>query len=49
MKIHEFQGKNIFKHYGIPIQDGYVINNLADANSLAIILADTVSANSNSE
>ena len=33
MKIHEFQGKNIFKHYGIPIQDGYVINNLADASS----------------
>ena len=33
MKIHEFQGKNIFKHYGIPIQDGYVIDNLADASS----------------
>jgi len=33
MKIHEFQGKDIFKHYGIPIQDGYVINNLADASS----------------
>ena len=33
MKIHEFQGKNIFKHYGIPIQDGYVIENLADASA----------------
>lgn len=33
MKIHEFQGKNIFKHYGIPIQDGYVIDNLADASA----------------
>jgi len=33
MKIHEFQGKNIFKNYGIPIQDGYVIENLADASA----------------
>ena len=33
MKIHEFQGKNIFKHYGIPIQDGYVIENLTDASA----------------
>ena len=33
MKIHEFQGKNIFKHYGIPIQDGYVIDNLADTSA----------------
>ena len=26
MKIHEYQGKDIFKSYGIPIQDGYVID-----------------------
>ena len=32
MKIHEFQGKNIFKRYGIPIQDGYVIEKIADAS-----------------
>ena len=32
MKIHEFQGKNIFKRYGIPIQDGYVIEKMADAS-----------------
>lgn len=25
MKIHEYQGKNLLKKYGIPIQDGYVI------------------------
>jgi len=31
MKIHEFQGKNIFKSYGIPIQDGYVIENIDEA------------------
>ncbi len=30
MKIHEFQGKNIFKSYGIPIQDGYVIEDIKD-------------------
>ena len=32
MKIHEFQGKNIFKRYGIPIQNGYVIEKIADAS-----------------
>ena len=27
MKIHEYQGKEIFKSYGIPIQDGYIFEN----------------------
>ncbi|MBC8346635.1 MAG: ADP-forming succinate--CoA ligase subunit beta [Candidatus Marinimicrobia bacterium] len=36
MKIHEFQGKNLFKSYGIPIQDGYVIEHIDEA-------ADTIS------
>ena len=31
MKIHEYQGKDIFKSYGIPIQDGYVIDHIDDA------------------
>ena len=31
MKIHEYQGKEILKSYGIPIQDGYVIENIEDA------------------
>ena len=31
MKIHEYQGKDILKSYGIPIQDGYVIDNIEDA------------------
>ena len=31
MKIHEYQGKKIFKSYGIPIQDGYVIENFDEA------------------
>ena len=31
MKIHEYQAKNILKEYAIPIQDGYVITALDDA------------------
>ena len=31
MKIHEYQGKEIFKSYDIPIQDGYVIDKIDDA------------------
>ncbi len=31
MKIHEYQGKAILKKFGIPIQDGLVIENLRDA------------------
>ncbi len=31
MKIHEYQGKEIFKSYDIPIQDGYVIEKIDDA------------------
>tara|TARA_Y100000590_G_scaffold40205_3_gene42906 strand:- start:3347 stop:4525 length:1179 start_codon:yes stop_codon:yes gene_type:complete len=33
MKIHEYQGKDIFKSYGIPIQDGYVIENIEDVSA----------------
>ena len=31
MKIHEYQAKNILKEYAIPIQDGYIIENINDA------------------
>ena len=31
MKIHEYQAKSILKRYNIPIQDGYVIENIDDA------------------
>ena len=31
MKIHEYQGKDICKSYGIPMQDGYVIEDINDA------------------
>ena len=31
MKIHEYQAKNILKKYNIPIQDGYTISNINEA------------------
>ena len=34
MKIHEYQGKQLLKKYNIPIQDGYVITNLDDADDV---------------
>ena len=34
MKIHEYQGKNILKSYSIPIQDGYILDNTADAQKI---------------
>ncbi len=45
MKIHEYQGKQLLKNYGIPIQDGYVIESLDDAESTI----DKVKADFNSE
>lgn len=33
MKIHEYQAKQILKKYGIPIQDGVVIDNIDDIAS----------------
>tara|TARA_B110000263_G_scaffold183230_1_gene160856 strand:+ start:33 stop:1208 length:1176 start_codon:yes stop_codon:yes gene_type:complete len=34
MKIHEYQAKSILKGYNIPIQDGYVIENINDAKNI---------------
>jgi len=31
MKIHEYQGKRILGNFNVPIQDGYIIENLDDA------------------
>ena len=33
MKIHEYQGKKIFADYGMPVQDGYVFENIEDVES----------------
>ena len=34
MKIHEYQGKKLLKNYGIPIQDGYILENISDAQDI---------------
>ena len=34
MKIHEYQGKEVFKSYGIPIQDGHIFEKIEDAQSI---------------
>ncbi len=33
MKIHEYQGKKLFADFGMPVQDGYVFENMEDAKS----------------
>jgi len=33
MKIHEYQAKKIFANFGMPVQDGYVFENIEDAES----------------
>ncbi len=33
MKIHEYQGKKIFANFGMPVQDGYVFENIEVAES----------------
>ena len=45
MKIHEYQGKQILKDFGIPIQDGYVIESINDAETTI----DKVKADFNSD
>ena len=34
MKIHEYQGKNILSKFNVPIQDGYIIQNINDASDI---------------
>ena len=34
MKIHEYQGKSILKKFDIPIQDGYTINKIEEAEAI---------------
>ena len=31
MKIHEYQGKNILKEFKVPIQDGYTLDQISEA------------------
>ena len=34
MKIHEYQAKKIFANFGMPVQDGYVFDNIEEAESI---------------
>lgn len=34
MKIHEYQGKELLKKYGVPIQDGYTIEKIEEASTV---------------
>ena len=34
MKIHEYQGKSILSKFNVPIQDGYIIQNISDASDI---------------
>ena len=33
MKVHEYQAKKIFANFGMPVQDGYVFENIEEAES----------------
>ena len=33
MKIHEYQAKKIFANFGMPVQDGYIFENIEEAES----------------
>ena len=34
MKIHEYQGKQILKNFNVPIQDGYIIDDISNADKI---------------
>jgi len=40
MKIHEYQAKSLLKKYDIPIQDGYVIENIDNAEQTILKVKD---------
>ncbi len=42
MKIHEYQGKEILKKYGVPVPEGAVANTPAEAKEIAESLGGTV-------
>ena len=34
MKIHEYQGKKILKRFNVPIQDGFILEDILDAETI---------------
>ena len=45
MKIHEYQAKNILKKYNIPIQDGYTISDINDAEKTILKVQEDFDTN----
>ena len=45
MKIHEYQAKNILKKYNIPIQDGYTISDINDAEKTILKVKEDFKTN----
>ena len=45
MKIHEYQAKNILKKYNIPIQDGYTISDINDAEKTILKVQEDFKTN----
>ena len=45
MKIHEYQAKNILKKYNIPIQDGYTISDINDAEKTILKVQEDFETN----
>jgi succinyl-CoA synthetase beta subunit len=42
VKIHEYQGKQLFRNYGIPVPDGEIASNAEEASAVAQKLGGTV-------
>ena len=45
MKIHEYQAKNILKQYDIPIQDGYTLDDINDAEKTILKVQEDFKTN----
>ena len=45
MKIHEYQAKNILKQYNIPIQDGYTLNDINEAEKTILKVQEDFKTN----
>tara|TARA_B110000263_G_scaffold249754_1_gene268375 strand:+ start:1620 stop:2795 length:1176 start_codon:yes stop_codon:yes gene_type:complete len=45
MKIHEYQAKNILKKYNIPIQDGYIISDINEAEQTILKVQEDFNTN----
>ena len=45
MKIHEYQAKNILKQYDIPIQDGYTLDDINEAEKTILKVQEDFKTN----